>query len=154
MSHRVLLAVDDSPASDRAIDYLGAWLEGGVTAARVVHALSRAPDSAPKTTPSGKPTRAERWLALSREQAQPILFRTVERLKDVGMDPGAIDDGFVYVTPDSTAAEALLADAREHRCDTLIVGRNALPWHRELFHHHLADQLIQKAEGTTIWVVE
>jgi hypothetical protein len=35
-----------------------------------------------------------------------------------------------------------------------VVGRNALPWHRELFHHHLADELVRKAENCTVWVVE
>ena len=156
MENRILLAVDDSPGSERAIDYLADWLRGTSATVRVVHALPRTPAAVAEAVKgaSTRPSRAERWLASSREEAQPILIRAVEQLKKDGLDPGSIDDGFVYLHQDVTAADGLLEVARKHGCKTIVVGRNALPWHRELFHHHVSDELVRKAENFTIWVVE
>jgi len=153
MMNTILLAVDDSPASAKAIDYLASWLKGTAASVRVVHVLPHATTVAAKTG-SDRPSRSERWLAMSREEAQPILMKAVERLKRDGMDPGAVEEGFLYLHPDVTAAQGLIDVAHEHSCTTLVVGRNALPWHRELFHHHIADELVKKAAGCTIWVVE
>ena len=54
MNNSVLLAVDDSPASDKAIDYLADWLEGTQVSVHVVHVLPHA--TTPKQKASGKPT--------------------------------------------------------------------------------------------------
>jgi len=155
MTDRVLLAVDESEASERATAYLASWLKDRAVTVRIVHALPQVPVANVVTVGAEKPvTRVERWLAMSREKAQPSLFRAVEKLKSDGVDPGTIEDGFVYLDPGVTAAEGLVDLARTDHCDTIVVGRNALPWHRELFHHHLADELVRKAENCTVWVVE
>lgn len=152
MSDRVLLAVDETAASDRALEYLARWTRGHEATVLVVHALREAATTA--RAGSGAAVRAQERLERDREAAQPITMRAVEALKDEGLDPGAIDDGILYVSESRSAADGLLALARERSVDTLVVGRNALPWHRELFHHHLADELVQKAEGLALWVVE
>ena len=152
MKNNILFAVDDSPATDKAIDYLADWLNGRPATVHVVHVLPHTP--APKKKGAEKPTRAERWLAMSREDAQGTLMKAVERLKERGMDPGSVEDRFLYVHSDFTAADGLLDAAREQSCETVVLGRNALSWSRELFHHHIADELIRKAEGYTVWVVE
>ena len=36
----------------------------------------------------------------------------------------------------------------------IVVGRSSFPWFKETFHRHLADSLVRKATGITIWVVE
>lgn len=155
MTERVLLAVDESKASDQATAYLASWLKGTGMTVRVTHALPQIPATDKATVGGDKPpSRAERWLAMSREEAQPSLFRAVEKLKSEGMDPASIEDAFLYLDPGVTAAEGLLEFAQKEGCDTIVVGRNALPWHRELFHHHIADELIRKADHCTVWVVE
>jgi nucleotide-binding universal stress UspA family protein len=156
MDNRILLAVDDSPASKATVDYLAEWLKGTPCSVSVVHVLPHSPVSAVAAAAGGssKPGRAEHWLAMSRDQAQPILIEAVERLKRDGMDPGSIDDAFIYLHSEMTGADGLLAFAKEHGCSTIVVGRSALPWHRELFHHHMADELIRNSKGYTVWVVE
>lgn len=150
MTHSILLAVDDSPASHEAIGYLSSWLAGSGATVHVVHVLPHAAGA----EAAERETSAERWLAMSREQAQPVLMRSIELLKSHGLDPGGLEDGFLYLRPETTAADGLIEAARERGCKTLVVGRNALPWHREVFHHHIADELVEKAKGLTIWVVE
>ena len=48
----------------------------------------------------------------------------------------------------------ILKLAEENACQTIVVGRSSFPWFKETFHRHLADSLVKKATGITIWVVE
>ena len=48
----------------------------------------------------------------------------------------------------------ILKLAEENACQTIVVGRSSFPWFKETFHRHLADSLVRKATGITIWVVE
>ena len=50
--------------------------------------------------------------------------------------------------------DGLIDLARDQRCSTIVVGRSSLPWYQEIFHHHPADEMVSKARGFTLWVVE
>lgn len=153
MKRHVLVAIDDSPATDAAIDYVADLLRGTKVTVDLVHML---PSDSSRTVPAfaGKPKRAERRFERSRVEGQSALLRAVERLKAAGLDPGAIDDGLLFLEANESPAQGLTARARAIGCDTIVVGRNALSWHRELFHHHIADALIREAAGFAVWVVE
>jgi len=152
MDHRILLAVDDTVASNRALEYLAEWVRGRPVTVFLVHVLR---DATSEAAPgSGLEARAKERLERDRQAAQPVVIRAVETLKQIGLDPGSIDDRLLYVSQDESTVDGLLRLARELSVDTLVAGRNALPWHRELFHHHLADELVEKAAGLALWVVE
>ena len=51
-------------------------------------------------------------------------------------------------------ARDCLAAAREAECSTIAIGRETLPWYRELLHRHAGDLLVRHAEGFTVWVIE
>ena len=48
----------------------------------------------------------------------------------------------------------ILQAGRKDGCSTIVVGRESFSWLKEMFHHHVADELVRKAHGLTIWVVE
>jgi len=54
---------------------------------------------------------------------------------------------------DSLVSEILEA-AREENCDTIVVGRETFTGLDRIFKRHVADDLIRRGRGYTIWVVE
>jgi K+-sensing histidine kinase KdpD len=53
-------------------------------------------------------------------------------------------------TLDTTILEA----ARQTQCGTVVVGRTAFSGLQELVRSHLADTLLQQAQGCTLWIVQ
>lgn len=158
MAEQILLAIDESAASRRAVEYVAAWADGARFTVRVVHVLEPIPVAllgpAERASFGLSSPEADRWLASSKETARATLLGAVERLTAAGIDAERVEYEFLSVHPEGSAVSGLLQAAQEHGCGTIVVGRSTLPWHREMFHHHFADELLRKAEGFTVWVVE
>lgn len=137
MSERILLTVDDSQASARSVEYVSTMLAG--TADRYVHLIHVLPPLAPASADAA---------------ARNLLGAMREQLMAAGMPGDQVDTGILAIPTMGELAEGLLDVARDQQCGTIVVGRNSLPWLREAFHHHPADELVKKAQGFTLWVVE
>lgn len=152
--HRVLVAVDGSDASAREIEYVvdvighrhGTYLH-------LVHVLppvktpagaALGPDA---SAPGGGAGRAE-------ARARELLGRLKDRVRSLGVHSDHVDTGVLAIDHESGLVDGLLEAARDQGCRTIVVGRNSLPWYRELLHHHPADELVKRAAGFAVWVVE
>jgi K+-sensing histidine kinase KdpD len=56
--------------------------------------------------------------------------------------------------PEQDLTSSLLDIACAQGCGTLVVGRSAFSWFKELLQQHVADKLLQEAQGLTVWVVQ
>jgi len=136
MIQRILLAVDESPASERAARYVGEMIGGHPEHyVHLVHVL-------PATH------------SASEEEARALLTALRQHFVSRGVKAGDIDEGILSVPSDASISDGILDIARDQECETIAVGRNALPWYKETFHHHPADELVKKAKGFTLWIVE
>ena len=134
LDERILVAVDGSEASERAVEYVAEMVKGRPGHfVHLVHVLSADEDTA---------------------AARAMLERLRNRLHAAGMAEDRVDSGALRVRPDVSMTEGLLDTARERSCGTIVMGRNSLPRHRELFHRHPADELVREARGFTLWIVE
>jgi len=134
LDERILVAVDGSPASERAVEYVAEWIRGRPGHyVHLVHVLAGDEDM---------------------DQARTLLERLSGLLQAVGLDAERVDTGALTVRPDVSMVEGLLDTARDASCGTIVMGRNSLPRHRELFHRHPADELVREASGFTLWIVE
>ncbi len=160
MNGRVLLAADPSEASVRAAAYVGC-LMAEHPAARI-GILTVVPEIQPLQIETGEflstghtgilmPTQLE---TPPSERAAPILRKIHQVLVEAGFPKNRIAASVGTTTVGEPVVSALIEAARKGNYRTIAVGRNALPWHREIFRRHLADALIRKARGLTIWVVE
>ena len=43
--------------------------------------------------------------------------------------------------------------ARERGVRTILVGHHAFPWHREIFHRHVGEELHDRAEAESVLVI-
>jgi nucleotide-binding universal stress UspA family protein len=149
MSERILIAVDPSPASDRVLGYVARLVVGH--ADQYLHLMHVLPPAMPGAGESGSRAKED---AEAKERARAMLETLRSRLVELGMNTGQIDTGFLTVGVDVSTVEAIIDAARDQQCGTIVVGRNSLPWYRELFHQHPADELVKKARGFTLWIVE
>lgn len=160
MTERVLLAVDDSPQSQRAVEYVGRLLGGSSAYVYLVHVLPPVP--VPLIEPperagvgtGGSSPKLDRWLEKAKAKGRQAMTAAADALVAAGFDAEHVEHGFLGVPAEANAVAALLDVASDNDCATVAVGRSTLPWHLELFHHHFADDLVKQAEGYTIWVVE
>ena len=161
-AQRVLIAVENTPESERVAAYVGRMLAGtenchirlfhivepiGPLFTAVhgdLHTQSDAPANDPGTIHIEK----------AKEAARPVLARMAEILTNSGIDPKDIEDSWYTAAREDSLAHEILELAREQRYQTVVVGRTTLPWYRNLFHHHIGERLVKKAEGLTVWVVE
>jgi nucleotide-binding universal stress UspA family protein len=139
----LIVVVDDSPAAKQALTYV-AKLIGRRRGFHIVlmHVLPPLPPDMLKSGPKEDVEVAQRL-----DWAQKILRGGGISARDIDFavcDPGDSSD----------AVNAVLKVAEAQHCHTIVVAHHAHSWFRELFGSHLAEELLRRAKGYALWVVE
>jgi len=139
----MVVVVDDSAAAKRALSYV-AKLIGGRRGFHIVlmHVSQPLPPDLLKTGP------------LAQVQATERLDWALRILGKGGISSRGVDFAFSNPTDASDAVNAVLKVARAQRCETIVVAHYAHSWFREIFGDHLAEELLRRAKGFALWVVE
>lgn len=103
---------------------------------------------------SGLKANQERWMAAAEEAAQSVFAGARATLRAAGVPAKAIETHFFDPANGVSAAERIIQLARSRKCGTVVVGRQAVSWFRELVGGDLAEELVRTAKSFTIWVVE
>lgn len=159
--HRILVALDDSDAADRAVRYVAAF--GEASSPLHVHLLHLLPpipsellehggaeEPAAESRLDEKLRRRRREWEAEEERRAERLFQGARSILGSGVDTGTETRRTV---DEMAVARRCLDSAAEADCATIAIGRESLPWYREFFHRHVADDLVRQAEDVTIWVV-
>ncbi len=96
----------------------------------------------------------ERWTREAENAARPVFENATSILTRAGVPPNSIRPIARQLVNHEDLTDDILKLAEENACQTIVVGRSSFPWFKETFHRHLADKLVKKAIGVTIWVVE
>ena len=167
-SGHILVAVDDSEASDRAVAYVGALIGGRQGyRVRLLHILPPLPPSLLEVGGSENPAIEQReettihnqqatWLAEAEKQARPALQRARSGLRQANVPDQAIETEFVVSINGQSMVTDILDAAKTSQCGTIVVGRESFHGLQAFFahHHHVGDELVAKGHGVTIWVVK
>ncbi|MGH9561669.1 MAG: universal stress protein [Terracidiphilus sp.] len=163
---KLLLVIDETRASKRAVAYVASI----VSRLRdfhvcVAHTLPFLP--AHLTEYGGARNLADeeklktelhagqkRWVAEAKEKGQPALNRACATLHKAGIGTKAIETSFCFPAEGPATGDEILAVARARKCHTVVVGREALSWWRQLLGVDPVEELVRRAKGFTIWVVE
>lgn len=158
MVNRFLLALDPSPHSRQAAEYLAA-IAGQLKGSQVV-LLSVLP-----TWPSGvsSPVTDEPVMLTGEVhggedagerlgQAQAFMAEIVALFQRRGLEADRIQR--LIVPQDKGVAEDIVAAAEQHECDTVVVGRRDLSAVQSIFLGSVSSELVKNLEGRTVWVVE
>lgn len=160
VTEHILIAVDDSPASEEAVSYAGSVLRGtDGCRVRLFHVLEPiGPPWIPlhgdlETEPPAGGQPEARVIGEALERARPVLERMTGILTDAGLERDRIETTWFVASREDSLAFEILSAAEESTNPTVVVGRTALPWYRELFKSHLGNQLVKKGEAVSVWIV-
>jgi nucleotide-binding universal stress UspA family protein len=155
MEKKILIAVDGSKASDRAVDYVGLMEGAMVKDLKVVlyNAMAPVPPFMRKEGQSDTSTyrRVAELERRNRKAAQEVLGAARQRL----VDHGLTEENIVLkaVPRASGAARDILFEAEHGLYDALVMGRRGLGKAQELFLGSVTNKIVQHAEKLPIWVV-
>ncbi len=162
----LLLVLDESSDSKRAIQYAGSLL-GGRRGFRV-ELLRLLPPLPPELLEFGgaeNPARERQleaqlrrqqyeWIAAAEAGAQPALERALQQLRQAGLPRSSLGWSFSHPTDARDAARAVLEMAKAKHCRTVVLGHQSHSWFRGLGGGHLAEQILRQARGISLWVVQ
>jgi nucleotide-binding universal stress UspA family protein len=162
-SKRILIAVDESDASRRAVDYV-AEVSGGGTGFQVALLHLELPprmfewggSENPETEEevSGERGRTYRQIeqkALVKSEARLEPFRAL--LAKRGIEAAVLLVQFEEPLDRKNIAESVLKTAKERDYGTVVVGRRLFSLWESFFQHHVGEQLVRTSDEITIWVV-
>lgn len=163
---KLLIVVDKSPASRRALSHVAKML-GGRRGFQfcLSEVLPPLPPGLLEHEGAEDPheerqleieLRREQhaWVSDKKRRSAGSLRKASTLLHKAGICNGEIETRYCGPSEGRDAADELLTLARSRKCHTIVVGRESHSWVRDLFHSYLAEELVRRARGFTIWVVE
>jgi nucleotide-binding universal stress UspA family protein len=163
---RILLAIDDSAASRKAVDYVAELArtkpEAGVC---LFHAAASMPpelqefrgaeDAKEETELENQlEGKQEHWKKRAEKTAEPVLGKARSILQSSGIAPEQIESRAAVLLHREDLIDEILRTAREYDCDTIVVGRQSFPWLKELFVDHLGEKINAKSERIAVRIVD
>jgi nucleotide-binding universal stress UspA family protein len=164
-NRNILVAVDDSEASDRAVTYVADIVHGRKEFKVVLfHVPASMPPRLLEFGGAEHPADEEKaeatlsaarstWVEEAERAAEPIFARAVRRLSEAHMTEEALTTQVFMPPGEQSLDTTILEAARAHECRTVVVGREAFSWVRELFQAHVANKLMAQADDLTLWIV-
>lgn len=160
---RVLVAVDGSACSTRAVKYAGEVLRTRPDVeVMVFHVLDSIPPMLREHGGSENPTMETRlrmklrkaqqaWYKQERAIERRILKKAQTILEDAGLDGARIQTQFGY---EQNVARNILEKARSSGYHTIVVGRHGRSGIRRLSWGGVTQGLLRNGHDLTIWVVQ
>ena len=102
----------------------------------------------------GKELKGEqkRWLSVARRKARDVFRGAHMVLRRAGVPGSVMKTTTIYLPEGQDPVDKLLEMAAVHRCHTIVIGRHHVSRFQELFGGDLAEKLVRRVHGPTIWV--
>jgi len=149
MRHKLLVAVDGKEPTWKVVDYVGSACEGDGSSAVIFHVLPALPPFIEAGESGDSSNMRDRYEAVSGEVAEKM----VQAVRDRFLKEGVTAECDVE-EDDGNVAEQIVAAAKRHACDTIVVGRPSRSMIGEFFRGSVVEHLLRKPVGCTVWVIE
>lgn len=162
----ILVALDDDLTSTAVVKYVGRITSGEKNLAIcLLHIIPPLPPQLREFRGAEDPqieqqldreldVKCARWTKNAERAAQALLRKATSFLIKAGMPSQSLEASVRQSINHEDLIDDIFAAAKEKKCQTIVVGRSSFSWLKEIFHRHVADELVRKASGVTIWVVE
>ena len=160
---RILVAVDDSEHSARALRYVGTLLrEARDVQVTLFHVLKPMPREFLEHGGSENPAEEvrlamelqqdqENWVRAESVMEYPVLVNALELFGKTGFPLDRVTMKFGH---EDDIAHSILDEARTGGYGTIVVSRQGSNGMKRFFGGGITDQLLRDASGYTLWVVE
>ena len=146
--NRILLTVDGSEGSWRAVDFVGNTLGGFEFEVRVIHVIRGKENSRPEMPRLYSPAKHTEF---TRKQMAAELASVEKKLVDMGFKKHQISTALVSGV--ISRAAAIAAEAEQQNCGTIVMGRRGHSRVRDFFIGRVTNKVIHLARERTVWVV-
>jgi nucleotide-binding universal stress UspA family protein len=147
--NNILIAVDESQSSRRAVSYVGDMLKDiGDFKILLLHIINEPEEDFFHLLKEKK-----LWMAEKKKAANDILKASKELLVKKGFDFNRISTIFkVKYCP--SVAECILKEAESSQSGTIVVGRKGVSRKEEFLFGSVSNSIIHLARACAVWVVE
>ncbi len=161
---KMLLAVDGSTASRRAVDYVADMVAGNADIhVGLFHLIS--PPRMLEWGGSENPE-IEETVGQDREQAYREMEAQVQQkgnellqdfqevLTQEGIEATVLPVEFEARMDRKHIVDDILRKVEQGSYGTIVVGKHSFSWLENLFSHHVGESLVRKGNGIAVWVIE
>jgi nucleotide-binding universal stress UspA family protein len=146
-SKKILLAVDASENSRKAVDYAGTFAAGTEAELTLYHVVRRFGIGAAAEFAEGMEDLGEEV-----ESTIQRMFQAYQKsLEQAGVPAARVSTR--YKTDSYTRAGDILREAREGQYGTIVMGRRGLSKVREFLMGRVTTKVLNRAEGLALWIV-
>lgn len=148
-NRKVLIGVDDSENSRRAVGYVGQML--AAVKGCEIKLLHIIPEPEEDFFPDLR--EQNRWLSRYQKKMTALLKEYRQELIDHGIPAGDIAIKIKQRFCPSMA-ECILQERQKSGCDTIVVGRQGISRNEEFLFGSVSSKIVTHARNCTVWVVE
>jgi nucleotide-binding universal stress UspA family protein len=165
-SHDVLIAVDESEASMKAVEYVASVVRSAPHFhIRLLHVLPHIPTGLLEHGGRSNPERLRavsheldeqttRWQKRCEAAAADLVAAARTVLEEAGVGPDRIVESFAAPLPEETIGYHILKAAVDASSDTVVVGRAPRSWFSGVLHRSPSEVLLRgRARGIAVWIV-
>ncbi len=155
---KILLALDGSEGSMKAVDYVGTLLGGSDYEVSLVHVIREAISyswrrEGEEFIPSKLKESADaEWSEDVRMQMGPVFDEARIRLINADFDPNRVTTKFI--TGARSRAGTIVEEAKEGGYGTIVVGRRGLSKVHEFFMGRVSNKVLHLAKDMAVWIVD
>lgn len=149
INRKILIALDESENSLRAINYVGELLRG-MTDFRIflLHIVLL-----PQDDYFFSEDEKARWIKEKKDLGEDILHKSHKVLTDFGFKEDSIEE-ILIVEPCSSIGESILQKQQEINCSTVVIGRRGISKKEEFIFGSTSNKILHTPKNCTVWIVE
>ncbi|MBF0551522.1 MAG: universal stress protein [Deltaproteobacteria bacterium] len=147
----ILVGLDASEGSMRAVDYVGRMFAGTEAAVTLMHVVRSFDYVAPELE-MGLTSSLQEEIEADLRQAQDAMFKdAINVLRKVGFEPNRITSEIVSGV--ASRAETLVNKAMEYGIGTIVLGRRGLSNVEEFLMGRVSNKVLHLAKTAAVWVI-
>lgn len=146
---KIMIAVDESDNARRAVAYVGKLLEGVKNFNVLILHVIRQPEEDYFPDVAEK----DKWLSQYKLKVDVMLKNYRQILIRAGFAPEAVSVR-ATLRHCPSLAECILAERKDAKCSTIVVGRQGLSRSEEFLFGSVSSKIVNHARNCTVWVVE
>ena len=146
---RILIAVDESDHSFRAVEYVGNLLgQHRSVSITLLTILSVPPEDLFDSQAA-----IQEWMSDHRTRAENHLDRCERHLRDAGFEDQQVHRKLVS-RPCPSIADCILEEQKALGCDTVVITRRGISKKEEFMFGSTSNRILHRASSCAVWVIE